>query len=187
MPRERSSSPAKRGDFWTTGEVPNIVVPSYGPSADKQRPFPRDPREDLYLPRVEDLSISDPDPPAPQTINAPSISIPIINAPSISVPSDSCPPEPPSKAEKSWPNVHVRTKSSPALLCSVCSRSIAGRIVTAIGHRFHPECFRCATCSTELVRSQIPESPARPQKYSFKSSLCFDSEVSFWNASPGLI
>jgi hypothetical protein len=165
-PREQSSSPAQRGDFWTTGVVPNIVVPVNAPSVEKQRPLPRDPREDLYLPRVEDLSISDPSPPTPSinvpSINAPSISVPAINAPSISVPSDPFPPEPASEIEKSWPSVHLRTKSSPALLCSVCSKPIAGRIVTAIGHRFHPECFRCATCSTELVGPQI-----LPRKLSF--------------------
>jgi hypothetical protein len=148
VPRERS--PPKRGDFWTTGVAPNIVLPGQGGQApaSKQRPLPPDPRDELYLPRVEDLSISDPEP-----SSAPSISVPTINAPSINVPSINAPssPDPPSKPERSWQNIHTRTISSPALLCAICNRPISGRIVTAIGHRFHPECFRCATCSTELV------------------------------------
>jgi hypothetical protein len=46
----------------------------------------------------------------------------------------------------------VRSKSGPTLFCAICDKPIAGRIVTAIGSRFHPECFRCTTCRTELVR-----------------------------------
>jgi hypothetical protein len=33
----------------------------------------------------------------------------------------------------------------------MCTKPIAGRIVTAIGSRFHPDCFRCDKCCTELV------------------------------------
>jgi hypothetical protein len=87
-------------------------------------------------------------------LSNPAPSIPSINVPSISVPSDSSSariPEVPPKAERSWPNIHVRSKGSAALLCAICSKPIAGRIVTAIGSRFHPECFRCDTCNTELV------------------------------------
>jgi hypothetical protein len=47
--------------------------------------------------------------------------------------------------------LHVRSKSLPALYCAVCTKPIAGRIVTAIGQRFHPDCFRCDKCRTELV------------------------------------
>jgi hypothetical protein len=35
-------------------------------------------------------------------------------------------------------------------LCSMCALPIAGRIVTAAGVRFHPECFRCHHCGEGL-------------------------------------
>ena len=35
-------------------------------------------------------------------------------------------------------------------LCAHCALPIAGRILTAAGERFHPECFRCHQCGTNL-------------------------------------
>lgn len=35
-------------------------------------------------------------------------------------------------------------------LCSQCGLGIAGKIVSAAGVRFHPECFVCYTCKTQL-------------------------------------
>lgn len=35
-------------------------------------------------------------------------------------------------------------------LCTACALPIAGRIVSAAGSRFHPECFRCHHCSEAL-------------------------------------
>lgn len=39
---------------------------------------------------------------------------------------------------------------STGALCSTCALPIAGRIVTAAGVRFHPECFRCHYCGEGL-------------------------------------
>jgi hypothetical protein len=30
--------------------------------------------------------------------------------------------------------------------CFVCSALISGRIITAMGNKFHPECFVCTYC-----------------------------------------
>lgn len=38
----------------------------------------------------------------------------------------------------------------PTATCEACSQSIAGKIVTASGLRFHPECFVCYHCKTQL-------------------------------------
>ena len=35
-------------------------------------------------------------------------------------------------------------------LCNSCALPISGRIVSAAGHRFHPECFRCYHCGEGL-------------------------------------
>jgi LIM domain len=158
-PHERSHSPTKKNDFWTTGVV--RPLPS-APYSNNQHRSP-DPRDELRMPSIDSLSIDDSYSGVPSinspSINTPSSSVPSVRAPSINVPSITVPSNSsqpseshtPAAPEKSWPNIHVRSKSSAALLCSVCSKPIAGRIVTAIGSRFHPECFRCATCSTELV------------------------------------
>jgi hypothetical protein len=158
-PQERSSSPTKRNDFWSTGVVRPL------PAAPKSSQGKPDPRDELRMPSIDNLSITD-SKQTPPTINAPSIaaptvSVPSINVPSINVPSSSSPPpvtDTHSQPEKSWPNLHVRSKSSPALYCEVCTKPISGRIVTAIGCRFHPDCFRCNKCRTELV-------PPKPCKF----------------------
>jgi LIM domain len=134
----RSESPERRGDFWSTGVPPTIVT-----SARTQRPLPRDPSDQDRKPAIDDPALSDSG--TGNLSSVPSINVPSIDAPSINEPSDG------EKPARSWPNINVRSKSSPALHCSVCDGSISGRIVTAIGRRFHAECFRCETCNTELV------------------------------------
>lgn len=42
------------------------------------------------------------------------------------------------------------TSRTGGVLCTTCALPIAGRIVTAAGSRFHPECFRCYVCSEAL-------------------------------------
>ena len=158
--QEGRRSPTKRNDFWTTGVV--RPLPAAPRTGNNNKP---DPRDELRMP-INAMSINDSQQ-APPTIASPSInvpsiptvSVPSINAPSINVPSSSSPPTLPDKPEKSWPStVHVRSKSSPALLCAMCTKPIAGRIVTAIGSRFHPDCFRCDKCRTELVISWVRRS-----------------------------
>ena len=156
---ERSPSPPRRNDFWTTGIPPTIITsPTRG-----QRPLPsspRDPRDELRMPAIDEISLEDKSRPSPSinvpTIAEPADTVPLLNVPTINVPNDSeQETEKPANAQRSWPGIQVRSKSSPALFCSVCDRPIAGRIVTAVGRRFHPNCFRCETCQTELVNSHL--------------------------------
>ncbi|THC92533.1 hypothetical protein EYZ11_007986 [Aspergillus tanneri] len=118
-----------------------------------------------------------PAPPAP-TISVPEPpSVPIINitdgrAPTISEMTGSSqvsgreqssrpmplkgPPEPSSSSKKPLPALRDRWLSAytrsgvPTAKCEACSLPIAGRIVTAAGTRFHPECFTCFNCQTAL-------------------------------------
>ncbi|GAB7338943.1 hypothetical protein MBLNU457_5617t2 [Dothideomycetes sp. NU457] len=48
-------------------------------------------------------------------------------------------------------------------LCAHCALPIAGRILTAAGDRFHPECFRCHQCGTNL--ECVAFYPEPDQKY----------------------
>ena len=177
-PQERSSSPTKRNDFWTTGVVRPL------PAAPKSESNKPDPRDELRMP-LENLSLdsSKSNPPSinvpsinAPSVSAPNVSVPSINAPSINVSSSSSPPEVAdvnNQPQKSWPNVHVRSRSSPALLCAVCNKSIAGRIVTAIGSRFHPECFRCNKCKTELVSLTLCHADYRNMSLSMNGTVKF--------------
>ncbi|KAK5797773.1 hypothetical protein VI817_004064 [Penicillium citrinum] len=47
----------------------------------------------------------------------------------------------------------------PTARCESCSHSISGKIVTAGGSRFHPECFICFHCSTALECVAFYEEP----------------------------
>ncbi|RMZ90116.1 hypothetical protein DV736_g2639, partial [Chaetothyriales sp. CBS 134916] len=66
-------------------------------------------------------------------------------------------PSPTKSSRPSWMNGHPVLPTS--VSCTACSLPISGRIVTAAGSkltgmslrvRFHPDCFRCAHCSTRL-------------------------------------
>lgn len=54
-----------------------------------------------------------------------------------------------STSRNSWYSPYTRS-GVPTATCSQCILPIAGRIVTAAGSRFHPECFSCYHCSTPL-------------------------------------
>lgn len=146
-----------RNDFWTTG----IARPfSLASKTGGQQSSPPDPRDDLRIPTISALPVNERNTsPLPVGVpgSGPSLSTPKINAPSnvasINVPLSSLETIPAvgSNPLRSWPNIRVRSESSSALSCAVCSRPISGRIVTAVGQRFHPECFRCDKCYTELV------------------------------------
>ncbi|KAJ7178600.1 hypothetical protein C8R43DRAFT_818641, partial [Mycena crocata] len=57
-------------------------------------------------------------------------------------------PTPPS--QRSLPNRPPNASQRRGLACGGCSGSITGRIVNAMGFRWHPECFRCSICNELL-------------------------------------
>lgn len=116
------------------------------------------------------------DAPAIQVSEAPSIqvseapSIPVINLPDNKEPTiseieaSSRPlPEPtrdnsrfpasprkqPAAPQNRWYTPYTRA-GVPTAKCELCTLPIAGKIVTAAGSRFHPECFVCSHCQTPL-------------------------------------
>ncbi|EAU36386.1 conserved hypothetical protein [Aspergillus terreus NIH2624] len=57
-----------------------------------------------------------------------------------------------------WLSTYTRS-GVPTAKCESCSLPIAGRIVTAAGSRFHPECFVCHHCNTALECVAFYEEP----------------------------
>ena len=107
---------------------------------------------------------------APPSIVVPDITIGVAdNVPSInvSVPSIQMPDEQMDSqgasngiALSAIPTISVSSESSfasapsdlpaGAIVCAGCQEAIIGRIVNAMGQRFHPQCFRCNECSELL-------------------------------------
>ncbi|KAL5120295.1 hypothetical protein ACEQ8H_001853 [Pleosporales sp. CAS-2024a] len=114
-------------------------------------------------PEIPTISVNEPSAPArAPKINVPSMSVgptaPCIN---VNGPSGSTRPLPDPKHHSSrpfgrggaavnarphWTPTNVRTGA----LCTQCALPIAGRIVSAAGLRFHPECFVCYQCGEAL-------------------------------------
>ncbi|KAJ7650422.1 hypothetical protein FB45DRAFT_732369 [Roridomyces roridus] len=120
-------------------------------------------------PKIPSISLPDDDPPAVR------VSVPQINLPSeddtggptinvqdvnskptprvFEVPGISFAGGPPSQRSLPTP---ARDRPPPTasqrrgLACGECGGSITGRIVNAMGLRFHPECFRCTVCNELL-------------------------------------
>ncbi|KAJ5086624.1 hypothetical protein NUU61_007931 [Penicillium alfredii] len=59
------------------------------------------------------------------------------------------PRKPVSELQDRWYSPYTRS-GVPTARCECCSLSISGKIVTAGGSRFHPECFTCFHCQTPL-------------------------------------
>ncbi|KAF2131431.1 hypothetical protein P153DRAFT_311796 [Dothidotthia symphoricarpi CBS 119687] len=115
-------------------------------------------------PDIPMISVNEsPAPSRGSKVNAPSISV-TPSVPSITVGGSSGPtrprplPDPKLYASKSFgPQVSTNTRQHwtpttvrTGALCTQCSLPIAGRIVSAAGLRFHPECFACYQCGEKL-------------------------------------
>ncbi|KAH3918235.1 hypothetical protein HBH56_033620 [Parastagonospora nodorum] len=114
-------------------------------------------------PEIPSISVNAaPVPARGPTINAPSISVtPTVPSINVNGSTGSTRPLPDPKHHSSrpfgrggattntrghWTPTNVRTGA----LCTQCALPIAGRIVSAAGSRFHPECFACYQCGEHL-------------------------------------
>ncbi|PWY80632.1 LIM domain protein [Aspergillus heteromorphus CBS 117.55] len=128
-----------------------------------------------------------PEPSAPTIQISEALSIPVINLPddkeptisemagpsqsratnerssSIPVKSSELPNQSPKKPtaglKDRWLSTYTRS-GVPTAACEACTLPIAGKIVTAAGTRFHPECFVCHHCQTPLECVAFYEEPA---------------------------
>jgi len=55
--------------------------------------------------------------------------------------------------------------------CFVCSNMIQGRIITAMGNKFHPQCFTCTYCSKEFKSRKYKTDPRDCKPYCYD---CFE-------------
>ncbi|OOQ90973.1 LIM domain protein [Penicillium brasilianum] len=152
--------------------------PKWQPS-DQPKPKPQAPTVAPPVPTIivaPNIEISDQQPPPPiPVINLPDVKEPTISEmiepgqqqskPGRSIPQ---PPgnqsrQPPVRRHPSEPQRHAYTPYArsgvPTARCESCSLSISGKIVTAGGCRFHPECFICHHCHTALECVAFYEEP----------------------------
>ncbi|KAF2159089.1 hypothetical protein M409DRAFT_71218 [Zasmidium cellare ATCC 36951] len=155
--------------------IPQINVPDEAPSSRPPIPqinLPGGPSSSR--PSIPQINLPD-EPSVPSIVlpDDPSNSTPSINveAPSINVsgPDTRAPPartqssQPPLPSTRPLPHhaatAPLPTKSMPhytpsirqsGALCAHCALPIAGRILSAAGERFHPGCFVCHECNTNL-------------------------------------
>jgi LIM domain-containing protein len=140
-------SPPKRQSTSPMPPIPTINFPDDPPTDS-----PRNANIPTISVRPPSISISSaPTPPTISINGAPTINV----SPGTSDSSRRRPlPSPGSKSRPAPPPSHVANRllgrGSATVLCHTCAFPIAGRIVTAAGARFHPECFRCYHCSEAL-------------------------------------
>lgn len=151
-----------------SANVPTIGVTPPIPSISvSESPVPNRRRDSnvpsiSVTPEIPTISVNEaPAPARGPKINAPSISVtPSVPSVSVNGASGSTRPLPDPKnhvssrfgrggAVQSRPH-WTPTNSRTGALCSQCALPIAGRIVSAAGSRFHPECFTCYQCAEHL-------------------------------------
>lgn len=145
---------------------PQITVSS---SSSGPQPPPRSPSPALTFSRTPLIRTSSHDGPAKPSIPSINIGEPTI---SISVPTFSFPDQDEEEDKQSSSNIQINVPTSQpsvpasrnnipanitrgAITCAGCEEAIIGRIVSAMERRWHPNCFRCSTCSIllEMVSS----------------------------------
>jgi len=67
--------------------------------------------------------------------------------------------------------------------CFVCSNLISGRIITAMGNKFHPQCFVCTYCRKEFKDRKYKTDPRENKPYCFK---CFEKLLGHFGNAHGL-
>ncbi|KAJ5972203.1 uncharacterized protein N7479_002121 [Penicillium vulpinum] len=173
----RAATSKKRGDRSEKLPMPTAVSDRVGrpivsfdrtwkPSDQPKPDRPTLPVIEIAPPTIEvsapSIEVSEP-PPIP-VINIPDIKVPTISeieAPSkqqtrpVPQSTRSCPTKPGfpkqqgSDSKSRWYSPYIRS-GVPTARCELCTLSISGKIVTAGGCRFHPECFTCFHCHTAL-------------------------------------
>lgn len=66
--------------------------------------------------------------------------------------------------------------------CFVCSSLISGRIITAMGNKFHPECFVCTYCRKEFKDRKYKTDPRDFKPYCFG---CFEKLLGHYGNAHG--
>ncbi|KAL1964667.1 hypothetical protein VTN77DRAFT_6693 [Rasamsonia byssochlamydoides] len=89
------------------------------------------------------------------------------------------PPDPqkmPPASERNWYSPFTRT-GVPSASCTTCRLPISGRVVTAAGARFHPECFTCYHCKTQLECVAFYQEPEAKRAERLANASADDEEA----------
>lgn len=159
--------------------APNIVI-SPQPFSPQKVPvinLPDDDFDDDGIPNSGPIiSVSSPTASAPGTPAMPVILSDLANSPHSSPtksprtlprppPGTQAPPSSASSATSSSTNSGSGSGVRPrggGLVCGGCHKSIIGRIVSAMGLRWHPQCFKCCTCGELLEHVSSYEHDGKP-------------------------
>ncbi|KAH8422664.1 LIM domain protein [Aspergillus melleus] len=90
--------------------------------------------------------------------------------------SSSSPRKPARALQDRWLSAYTRS-GVPTAKCESCSLPIAGRIVTAAGTRFHPECFVCFHCQTALECVAFYQEPEAKRYERLADASAYDEEA----------
>lgn len=153
------------------GHAPNIVI-SPQPFSPQKVPVINLPDDDFDdIPNSGPIiSVSAPLASAPGTPAMPVILSDLANSPNSSpTKSPRTLPRPP-PGTQTPPSSTVSSSSSGSsvrprgggLVCGGCHKSIIGRIVSAMGLRWHPQCFKCCTCGELLEHVSSYEHDGKP-------------------------
>lgn len=71
----------------------------------------------------------------------------------------------------------------PIYKCTVCSEIINGRVITAMSHKFHPECFVCTYCRKEFKDRTFKSDPVENRPY---CKICFEKLLGHFGTAHGL-
>ncbi|PYH99131.1 LIM domain protein [Aspergillus ellipticus CBS 707.79] len=91
-------------------------------------------------------------------------------------PNRSPPKKPSTGLQSRWLSTYTRS-GVPTAACEACTLPIAGKIVTAAGTRFHPECFVCHHCQTPLECVAFYEEPQAKRNERLAEASSHDEEA----------
>ncbi|PYI24045.1 LIM domain protein [Aspergillus japonicus CBS 114.51] len=86
------------------------------------------------------------------------------------------PPKTATTSTSRWLSTYTRS-GVPTAKCESCTLPIAGKIVTAAGTRFHPECFVCHHCQTPLECVAFYQEPDAKRAERLAESAADDEEA----------
>lgn len=90
--------------------------------------------------------------------------------------STSPPKKQPAVSQDRWYTPYTRS-GVPTARCESCTLPIAGKIVTAAGSRFHPECFVCSHCQTPLECIGFYQEPEAKRNERLAQTPAHDEEA----------
>jgi len=77
----------------------------------------------------------------------------------------------------------VEPSDKPIYKCYVCREIVKGRVITAMTHKFHPECFVCTYCRKEFKDRTFKADPVENRPY---CRICFEKLLGHFGTAHGV-